>query len=63
MLKIIGIFFVVMGVIMFINGVKAFSGNLKMKENDRSIRFNVGVKGIVGGLVAILIGVVIYFSY
>lgn len=63
MFKILGIIFVVIGIIMFVNGMKAFLGHLKMKENDSTTRFYVGIQGVMAGLGAILLGVILYLTY
>ena len=63
MIKILGIAIAVIGFIFFVNGVRAFLGHLKMKENDRVSRFYVGIKGVAGGLAAIFLGVILYLTY
>ncbi len=63
MFKVLGIVIAVIGVIAFVNGIRAFFGRLKMKENDRTARFYVGIKSVAGGLVAILLGITLYLTY
>lgn len=62
MVKILGIVIAVIGIIMFVNGVRAFLGRLKMKENDRISRFYVGIQGVAAGLGAIFLGITLYLT-
>ena len=63
MIKIIGAIIAVIGVVLLANGVRAFLGHLKMKDNDRHSRFYVGIKGVLAGLAAIFLGVTLYLTY
>ena len=59
----LGIIIVVIGFVVFVYGLLALFGRLKMKENDRVSRFYVGIQGAAGGLTAIFLGFVLYFYW
>ncbi len=63
MIKILGIVIVVIGAVLFVNGIRAMLGKTKMKENDFHSRFYVGTKEIFGGLLAIFLGIILFLTY
>ena len=63
MFKILGIISVLIGIALFVNGLRSTLGRLEMKENDQHSRFYAGSKGIIGGLLAIFLGVIVYLTY